>query len=64
MPKRKLLAVKDLEALFQGEGSLIIDAAGQHIQRPGDKQEQKDFYSGKKTSHAKSHGNHHERQSH
>jgi hypothetical protein len=51
MPKRKLLTVKDLEALFQGEEGLIIDATEQHIQRPGDKQEQKDFYSGKKKLH-------------
>jgi hypothetical protein len=48
MPKRKLLDVKDFESLFQGEDSLIMDATEQHIQRPGDKQEQKDFYSGKK----------------
>lgn len=47
MPKRKLLAVKTLEALFQGEDSLIIEASKQHIQRHGGKQEQKGFYSGK-----------------
>lgn len=50
MPKRKLLTVNDLEVLFHGEDSLIIDATEQHIQRPSDKQEQKDFYSGKKNS--------------
>ena len=48
LPKRKLLTVKDLEDLFQGEGSLLLDATGQRIQRPGDEGAQKDTYSGKK----------------
>jgi len=50
MPKRKLLTAKDLEILFQGEDSLVIDATEQHIQRPGDQQDQKDTYSGKKNA--------------
>lgn len=50
MPKRKLLTVKELEVLFRDEDSLIIDATEQTIQRPGDKQMQKDAYSGKKNA--------------
>jgi len=48
LPERKLLTVKDLEELFRGEEGLVIDAAEQRIQRPGDKQGQADTYSGKK----------------
>lgn len=48
LPKRKLLTVKDLEDLFQGEDSLVLDATEQRIQRPGDEVAQKETYSGKK----------------
>lgn len=48
LPKRKLLTVKDLEDLFQGEDRLVLDATEQRIQRPSDEAEQKETYSGKK----------------
>lgn len=48
MPKRKLLNVKDFEDLFQNEKDLIFDATEQRIQRPGDYNQQKETYSGKK----------------
>ena len=40
-----------LEILTQYE--LIVDSAEQHIERPSDYQEQKNFYSGKKKAHTR-----------
>lgn len=51
MPSRNLLTVKDFEDFFKEEKDLVIDATEQRIQRPGDKDEQKDCYSGKKKAH-------------
>ena len=48
IPKRKLLTVKDFEDFFQDEKDLIFDATEQRIQRPGDYNQQKETYSGKK----------------
>lgn len=48
MPKRNFLNVKDFEDFFTGEEQLIIDATEQAIQRPSDKEQQKECYSGKK----------------
>lgn len=48
MPKRKLLTVKDFEDFFKEEKDLIFDATEQRIQRPGDNEQQKETYSGKK----------------
>ena len=48
MPKRKLLTVQDFEDFFKEEKELIFDVTEQRIQRPSDKQQQKDTYSGKK----------------
>ena len=48
MPKRKLLTFKDFEEFFKEEKELIIDATEQRIQRPGDNEQQKETYSGKK----------------
>jgi hypothetical protein len=50
MPNRKLLTVKDFEDFFQNEKDLIFDATEQRIQRPGDYNQQKETYSGKKKS--------------
>lgn len=47
-PKRNLLTVKDFEEFFENEKALIIDATEQRIQRPGDVEQQKETYSGKK----------------
>ena len=48
MPKRKLLTVNDFKALFGEHKDLFIDATEQRIQRPKDKDFQKETYSGKK----------------
>ena len=48
MPKRNFMNVKDFEAYFSASDELIIDATEQVIQRPSDKEEQKQYYSGKK----------------
>jgi hypothetical protein len=48
MPKRNFLNVKDFEDFFADEKQLIIDATEQAIQRPSDKEQQKECYSGKK----------------
>lgn len=48
MPKRNFLNKKDFEDFFTDEKQLIIDATEQAIQRPSDKEQQKECYSGKK----------------
>jgi hypothetical protein len=48
MPKRKLLTINDFKALFGEHKDLFIDATEQRIQRPKDKDFQKETYSGKK----------------
>jgi hypothetical protein len=48
MPKRKLLTIEDFKALFGNHQDLFIDATEQPIQRPQDKEFQKETYSGKK----------------
>jgi hypothetical protein len=48
MPQRKLLTVKEFEDFFKEEKELIFDATEQRIQRPGDHEQQKETYSGKK----------------
>jgi len=48
MPKGNFLNVKDFEDFFADEKQLIIDATEQAIQRPSDKEQQKECYSGKK----------------
>jgi len=48
MPKRKIKTKKDFEKLFEGNEELLIDATEQPKQRPSDKEEQKNHYSGKK----------------
>jgi hypothetical protein len=48
MPKRKLLTANDFKALFGEYKDLFMDATEQRIQRPQDKEFQKETYSGKK----------------
>ena len=48
MPKRNLLTIEDFKALFGEHQDLFIDATEQRIQRPQDKEFQKETYSGKK----------------
>lgn len=48
MPKRKLLNTDDFKTLFGKHQDLFMDATEQRIQRPQDKEFQKETYSGKK----------------
>ena len=48
LPKRNFMNVEEFEAYFKDNKTLIIDATEQAIQRPQDKEMQKDTYSGKK----------------
>lgn len=55
MPKRGFADIKEFESYFANETELIIDATEHATQRPSDKDEQKEVYSGKKSSiHTKS----------
>jgi hypothetical protein len=47
-PKRNFMNLKDFESYFADTEDLIIDATEQRIQRPSDKETQKQYYSGKK----------------
>ena len=48
LPKRSFASVEEFSAYFQKHKSVILDGTEQRMQRPGDKEEQKAFYSGKK----------------
>jgi hypothetical protein len=47
-PRRSFATLAEFEAYFRDHDTLIIDATEQPIQRPGDQDEQKLNYSGKK----------------
>ena len=51
MPKRFVESVAEFEELMADQDTLIIDGTEQEIQRPKDRNEQKDSYSGKKKTH-------------
>ena len=48
LPKREFKDVEAFKTYFEDQKTLILDATEQRIQRPQDKDEQKDNYSGKK----------------
>lgn len=48
MPKRNFLNVEEFVEFFKDNGTLILDATEQRIQRPRDNEQQKACYSGKK----------------
>lgn len=48
LPKRNFMNIEEFEAYFKDNKTLIIDATEQAIQRPKNKEIQKDTYSGKK----------------
>ena len=48
MPKRQILTIEDFKELFGEQQDLFLDATEQRIQRPQDKEFQKETYSGKK----------------
>ena len=48
LPKRSFDSVEEFSAYFEQHKSVILDGTEQRMQRPGDQEEQKAFYSGKK----------------
>lgn len=48
LPARELSEPEELYAHFQKEAVILLDGTEQRMQRPGDQQEQKAWYSGKK----------------
>jgi len=54
-PKRKFMNINEFLKYFADTEELIIDATEQTIQRPSDKKNQKQYYSGKKNAYGKSH---------
>ena len=55
LPERKIGTVEELLELFPGVKDLFIDGTERPIQRPKDREKQKEHYSGKKK--AKTHKN-------
>lgn len=53
LPKRSFETVEDFKAYFSHEGTLLIDATELRVQRPNDHEEQKLYYSGKKSTYSK-----------
>jgi hypothetical protein len=48
LPKRSFASSEEFSAYFSQHKSVILDGTEQRMQRPGDSEEQKAFYSGKK----------------
>lgn len=48
LPKRSFATAEEFGAYFQGHKAVILDGTEQRMQRPGDQEEQKSCYSGKK----------------
>lgn len=48
LPKREFASPEEFSAYFNGHKAIILDGTEQRMQRPGDNEAQKDFYSGKK----------------
>jgi hypothetical protein len=48
MPKRSYKSVEEFKEHWAEEGEILMDATEQRRQRPGNQQDQKDDYSGKK----------------
>ena len=48
LPKRSFSSHEEFSAYFSQHKSVILDGTEQRMQRPGDSEEQKAFYSGKK----------------
>ena len=57
-PVRSFANLTEFEDYFRHHDTLIIDATEQSIQRPGDQDEQKMNYSGKKKAHRKKYAYH------
>ena len=54
-PKRNFMNINEFLEHFADTEELIIDATEQTIQRPSDKKNQQQYYSGKKNAYGKSH---------
>ena len=54
-PKRNFMNLNEFETYFADTEDLIIDATEQRIQRPSDKENQKQYYSGKKNAYDQVH---------
>jgi hypothetical protein len=48
LPKREFASPEEFGTYFNGHKTVILDGAEQRMQRPGDHETQKAFYSGKK----------------
>ncbi len=55
LPRRSFKDAAEFAAYLAQEETLIFDGVEQRMQRPGEKEAQKDHYSGEKMSHAQSH---------
>lgn len=49
LPRRQFRTAQEFKAYLQNEATIIIDGLEQRMQRPQDPDEQRDFYSGKKS---------------
>ena len=56
LPKRSINTAEEFALCFKDCQKIIIDATEQAVQRPQDYQEQKEYYSGKKTTYGKNDG--------
>lgn len=56
LPARTFANAEEFATYLQEEEELIFDGVEQRIQRPGQHEVQKDFYSGKKVPYRKSPG--------
>lgn len=48
LPKRTYQSIEEFKEHWSGESEIIMDVTEQHRQRPGNEEEQKEDYSGKK----------------
>jgi hypothetical protein len=55
MPAREFKTVAELTLALKGVDQIILDATERAYRRPQDAQQQREHYSGKKTSHAQEH---------
>src|SRR3954469_4763188 len=57
MPQREFKTVEELTLALKGVDQIIIDATERSYRRPQDAEQQRQHYSGKKTSYAQEHRN-------
>ena len=59
MPQREFATPAELLAAVADLDTILIDVTERDYRRPGDNQEQREHYSGKKTTHAQKHSDFH-----